>query len=182
MVMDGVNLWFGYTLTEEEMRELFDEEEFKNYCLKLDEKECNQKATHNYSNFSFRRDINSAYVYKFHKFIFKEYVDNLIGMKMTYDNQCDKYFDTMNHDLFNHLPECAFLPCCAYHDNSDWIIGIKIVNISGFDLTSRETSIFKDMKHYDFFLERCHDILKLDDFCDQYPKFYGIADDCQYCS
>lgn len=103
------------------------------------------------------------------------------------DDFCEyDFMDRINKKLkkkYNNI-QAYKLPCCAYTECTDWIIGIYLCYLDGFDMEPIDTVYIKNILKYKKNvpqLKKFYD--KLDTGYDTgEPEFFTIANDCQSCT
>ena len=114
--------------------------------------------------------------------LFKKYVNGDDGSDSEkefdkYDFECsvDKY---LKNKFKNCGMRCHRLPCCAYDNySSDWILGIDICNLDGFDLVNVNSELEKieDAKQQMPIMKKIFNKLKIGKYCDDdEPKFASL--------
>ena len=162
MVCTGVYLYYGYKLSEELIKQIFETDDFKEYCHNV--------YTEDRKSF-LERNIHYKNEYLPFTYLFDEYLHDLqdfIGgfMKKNYRSKI----------------KCYRLQCCAYNSNKSWIIGFKIAHLDGFDLTAINTEKFSNLEKYIPELQQIYDNFELQQIGDKEPHMYAIANDCLRCT
>lgn len=156
MVASNVYIYLGYKLSENDIKNIFDCQEYIKYCEEIEKKR--YKRIHkNLKGFT--------YNHKFDKYTFSDFINNKLKEKYGLKNKCDGKIEVYQY------------PCCLYDSNKYWIIGIlkSIINIFDLEIVKWNQPNEEDFTLINKLKEDYN--LKFGD-----PVLYSCPDDCNRCT